>query len=352
MLPQKLFSVHNFNRFHLDIKLTCDAARSLASRALSAQGAEDDVADCVASALVLADADGQPSHGLSRTPSYVEQMLAQKVDGKKLPCVTKKGASSIEIDANGGFAYPALELAVQQLTDLCDTQGGISMAAISGSHHCGVAGHPVEKIARKQYLGLMFANTPKAMHAFGGSKSVFGTNPISFACPRKAADPIVIDLSLSVAARGKIVQAAKQGRAIPDSWGVDPQGQPSTDPDSVLQGSLNAIGGIKGMALAMMVEILAGALANSHFGFQASSFFDGEGGPPRVGQLMLSINPFEFNPDFIDSVEFLIQELAATSSNSFRVPGVRRFQARKQSIASGLTYPESLITQIESFAAA
>ena len=330
------------------VRISFESAQHLAHKALVAQGADDLVATSVASALVLADADGQPGHGLSRIPSYIDQMHCHKVDGMALPFIQNKSHQSIEINANGGFAYPAISLAVEELLDSCRARGGIVMAAIVGSHHCGVAGHPVEKLAQEGFLGLMLANTPKAMHAFGGAKPIFGTNPIAFACPRKSHDPIVLDLSLSIAARGKIVQSAGQGIDIPDNWGVDEQGQPTTNPKEVLKGSLNAIGGTKGMALALMVEILAGAFVNSHFGFQASSFFDQEGGPPRVGQLLICMNPLEFNPGFFKQIETLVEKIL--EEQPARLPGSKRFANRKAAEHSGLDYSEALINSIELFA--
>ncbi len=323
-------------------------AQSLARNALIQQGADIRIAHSVAAALTLADADGQSAHGLSRIPSYVEQMHCQKVDATAFPLMRKSTHPSIEIDANGGFAFPALELAVDQLHESVRKNGGIAMAAITRSHHCGVAGHPVEKLARGGFLGLMFANTPKAMRAYGGVKAIFGTNPIAFACPRKKSDPIVLDMSLSIAARGKIVQAARQGSEIPDDWGVDRDGEPSADPIDVLNGSLNAIGGAKGTALALMVEILAGALVNSQFGFQATSFFDQQGAPPHVGQLLVCINPQEFNKNFFQQLELFVAEIL--SEPNVRLPGANRFLKRQIAIESGLQYSDRLIDTIGQYA--
>ena len=317
-------------------------ASKLSARVLVAQGAKQSVAKCVADALVLADADGQQAHGLSRLPSYVEQIRSSKVDAKASPVVHCTESGNLEVTANGGFAYPALELAVEGLVELSATNGGIHMAAICSSHHCGVAGHPVEKLARQGFIGVMFANTPKAIHGFGQRKrAVFGTNPIAFACPRINNDPIVVDLSLSQVARGKIVEASKQKRPIPSDWGVDEFGDASTDPDAVLKGSLNAIGGAKGIALAMMVEIFAGAFVRSNFGFKASSFFDSVGEPPGVGQLILCLNPHEYNRECLEQVEDLIQELLR--SEGARIPGEKRFENREKAYRNGLKYPIGLI---------
>ena len=292
---------------------------------------------------MLADADGQSSHGLARIPSYAVQLQSRKVNGSAKPSIRRLDAGSIEVRANGGFAYPAIELAVNSLTE-SGKEHGITMAAIVGSHHCGVAGHPVEKLARKGYIGLMFANTPKAMAAADGTRAVFGTNPISFACPRSSSDPIVIDLSLSVAARGKIAMAARQGESIPQDWGLDESGKASTDPNEVLKGSLKAIGGAKGAALAMMIEIIAAAFCNSRFGFEASSFYDGQGGPPEVGQLLICLAPNTYNQHFLQRIELLTAEILKDECT--RIPGEMRFAQRKKSFENGLEYPQKLIDSI------
>ncbi len=323
-------------------------AQRLACRALVGQGVAPAIADSIAAALVLADADGQSAHGLSRLPFYVAQIHAKKVAATAVPFIRRRTPQSIEVDANGGFAFPALTLAVDELLDSNVRSGGIAMAAIVGSHHCGVVGHPVERLARSELLSIMFANTPKAMHVHGGKRAIFGTNPIAFACPRQGHDPVVLDLSLSAVARGKIIQAARQGEQIPAEWGIDADGKPTSDPNAVLTGSLNAIGGAKGAALALMVEILAGAFVNSQFGFQATSFFDQAGGPPRVGQLLICMNPCQFNTHFYAHLELLIEELLAEPQ--VRLPGTKRFLKRKIAIESGMQFPEKLIRTLEKLA--
>ena len=320
-------------------------AESLASAALQANGADEDVADCVANALILADADGQASHGLARIPPYVDHLRCGKVNGQVKPSVRMINPSSIEVLANSGFAYPAIRSAIKSLVECCDSQG-IVMAAIVCSHHCGVMGHHVEKLAQSGYIGLMFANTPKAMAVTGGKRPILGTNPIAFACPRADGNPpIVVDTSLSTVARGRIQLAAKEGRAVPDSWGLNSAGEPTSDPKEILKGSLSTIGGGKGVALAIMVEILAGAFVRSNFGFQASSFFDMEGDAPNVGQLLICIKASEFNPAFDDQVEALIHELEGESDT--RIPGSKRTRSRETAITHGLNYPEYLIDSIE-----
>src|SRR5690606_2376488 len=129
-------------------------------------------------------------------------------------------------------------------------------------------------------VALMVGNSPKAMAFWGGRKPMIGTNPIAFAAPMPDMPPLVIDLALSQVARGRIVSAKDAGKSIPEGWAVDSEGNPTTDPAAALAGSLLPVGGAKGAALALMVEILAAALTGSSFGFEASSLFEGEGPAP------------------------------------------------------------------------
>ncbi|MEL0114384.1 MAG: Ldh family oxidoreductase, partial [Rickettsiales bacterium] len=153
--------------------------------------------------LALAEADGQKGHGASRIPSYAAQSKSGKVDGHARPVAEQVGAAAIRIDAKSGFALPALNLAVERLRALAP-QTGIAAAAIANSHHSGVAGHPVEALARAGLVALSFGNTPHAIAPWGGTRPLFGTNPLAFAAPRRDAPPLVIDMSLSKVARGRI----------------------------------------------------------------------------------------------------------------------------------------------------
>ncbi len=324
-------------------KVTVDQAKELATSALKQQGSSKQIASCVAKALVLADCDGLYSHGLSRVPSYIEQLRCNKVNGFAQPIPNEITPSSIKIDANGGFAYPALDLAVHWLTETCAKQG-IGIASISQSHHGGVAGHPVEKLAAAGHVSLMFANTPKAMPAAGGTRSVFGTNPLAFGCPRKNSDPIVVDFSMSMVSRGRIVNAAQQQQSIPSNWGMDESGKPTTDPNEVLKGSLNSFGAPKAAVLAMLIEILAGAFTDSNFGFEASSFFDSHGSPPQVGQLLISMRSTLFNSQFTDAIEQLVAEIE--NDEGTRIPGAKRFKSRTTAISQGIDYPSELIQSL------
>jgi (2R)-3-sulfolactate dehydrogenase (NADP+) len=329
--------------------LTLEQAHALVVQALVKHRTDPANAALVADALVAAEADGQKGHGLSRLPSYCGQAASGKVDGFAKPQLQPAAAAALRVDARHGFAYPAMALAVEKLAELTPANG-VAVAAVFNSHHCGLAGYHVEALARRGLVGLLFANTPQAIAPWGGSRGLFGTNPIAFAVPREKHDPMVIDLSLSKVARGKIMFAKQEGQAIPEGWAVDAAGKPTTDPVAALAGTMLPMGDAKGAALVLMVEILAAALTGSHFGFEASSFFEAEGEPPSVGQLLLALDPGPVSGGaFAGRLETLLG--AILDQDGTRLPGDRRLGLRQKAQKDGLTLTEQQYEQLQRLAA-
>jgi (2R)-3-sulfolactate dehydrogenase (NADP+) len=317
-------------------------AAFVASRISAANGAT------VARALVAAEADGQGGHGLSRIPSYALHARCGKADGFATPQIARSG-SALRIDAKGGFFYPAYDAAIQPLVSLA-RENGIAVAAFHRSHHFGQAGAHVEKLANEGLIGLLFGNAPQAMAFWGGKKPMLGTNPIAFAAPLPNRAPLVIDMALSTVARGKIMAAQKAGKSIPGDWALDSHGNPTTDADAAMKGSMMPIGGAKGASLALMVEILAAALTGSAFGWEASSFFDGEGGPPNVGQTLLALDPEKLSGGaFAARMGVLLQAIAAEPG--VRLPGERRLAARAKAAKEGVSIPPALHAEIQALIA-
>jgi len=323
--------------------LTLGQAESLVADALTRCRTRRDNAACVARALVAAEADGLKGHGLTRVPSYAAQAQAGKVDGLAVPAIERPRPGAAMIDAQNGFAYPALDAAVALLPELARA-AGIACAAIRRSHHCGAAGHPVERLAEQGLVAMMFANTPAAIAPWGGATPVFGTNPIAFACPLPGRPPVVIDLALSKVARGNILAAKQKGERIPQGWALDAAGQPTTDPDAALAGTMLPVGDAKGTALALMVELLAAGLTGAKFAAEASSFLDTEGPPPGTGQLVIAFDPAAFG----GSLERFGALIAAIESQpGARLPGTRRLAARRKAAREGLLVSDALLREID-----
>ncbi len=319
----------------------------LVARALIASNTSAENAAAVARALVAAEIDGQKGHGLSRVAAYAAQARSGKVDGHAVPQMKRTRAASLMIDVTHGFAYPAFELATAELAKIA-RETGIAAAGFTRSHHAGALGLVVERIAKAGLIGLMVTNSPHAMAAWGGRRGLFGTNPIAFATPQPGREPLIIDLALSEVARGKIMTAAQKGEPIPEGWAKDAEGNPTTDAAVALKGTLTPIGGAKGAALALMVEILSAALTGANLAFQASSFFHAEGAPPGIGQFLMAIDPAAFGGDAAaDRIGLLAEAIEADEA---RLPGTRRLALREAAARDGIAVEQRLLADINKLA--
>lgn len=326
----------------MTVQISVRRARDLAVQALLGAGMPQSSAQSCAYALVQAECEGLPSHGLSRLPFYLEQMATGKVDAKAVPDMSVEGAV-VRVDAGFGLAFAAIDAGLGPAMATA-RRLGIAALAISRSHHFGVAGQPVERAAREGLLALALSNAPAAMAPWGGRTPLFGTNPIAFASPRLDDAPVVIDLSLSKVARGKVMLARQAGTSIPAGWAIDQTGNDTTDPAAALAGSMLPMGDAKGAALALMVELLTAGLTGSHFGFQASSFFDAQGDAPGVAHLLLLIDPQRFGVGYLSHVEALFA--AMLEQPGVRLPGQRRMRER-QANSDFIEVPQALLDTLQ-----
>jgi len=325
------------------MKLSYDAMRELSMAAFRAAGTPEETAACVTDALLLAELDGMPSHGFSRIPFYIDQAGSGKVNASAQPVLSHPAPAVTLVDACNGYAFPAIEQGLREAMPLA-RRYGIALLGIRRSHHCGMLGHYVEKAAREGLISLAFSNTPSAMAPWGGCRASFGTNPLAFGCPRQG-DPIVVDMSLSKVARGKIMNARQKGESsIPEGWALDAAGRPTTNPEEALKGTMVPLGDAKGAALALMVEILSASLTGSNHAFEASSFFEAEGPAPGIGQSFILISPSGMNPDFPQTLERLVAHIAGQPGT--RLPGARRFALRSSGKAAELELPDALYEKI------
>jgi (2R)-3-sulfolactate dehydrogenase (NADP+) len=320
--------------------LALDELTAIAARALKRAGASKAMAAATVQALVAAEAEGLSGHGLSRVALYAQHLREGRADGKARPKVLKRKGATCLIDAGGGLAFPAAALAVKEAIKRAQRYG-IAFAGVTNSHHFGAAAYHLAPIAKAGLVGLAFTNSPAAINAWGGSKAFFGTNPVAAIFPRRNAAPIVIDLSLTEVTRGKIMLMAKEGKPIPLGWAVDKAGNPTTDAQAALTGSLTAIGGVKGTALALMVELLCVAMTGAAFSFENDSYFE-PGAAPRIGHVMLAIDSEALAgaEDYFSRLEVLIS--AMLLDEGVRLPGMRRHQSVAQAQAAGIAIPEAL----------
>jgi (2R)-3-sulfolactate dehydrogenase (NADP+) len=322
----------------------------LMQRALRASGATAPMAAATARALAAAELEGLASHGASRIPQYCGHLRNGRATGSAVPVVVRDSRAACVVDACGGLAFHACELAGAEAIRRA-REFGVALVAVANSNHFGVAAHHVEPIARAGLVGIAMGNSPAAMPAWGGKRALFGTNPVAAAFPRRDAPPLSIDLSLSAVARGRIMVAARKGEPIPEGWALDAQGRPTTDARAALEGSMLPAGGVKGAMLALIVELLVCALSGAAFGFESDSFFTEEGRATRIGQALLAIDPRALAGEevYLERVETLIA--AMVEDPDVRLPGERRRKNAERAGRDGVQVPAELLERIRALAA-
>jgi len=330
---------------------TLQQLADIAQRALSRAGANEVMASSAARALVAAEAQGLSSHGMGRVPQYALHLRNGRADGSAVAGITKAKGATLLVDAKSGLAFPACTLAVSEAVRLA-RECGVAFAGVTNSHHFGVAAYHLAPVAASGMVGLAFGNSPAAMPAAGGKRPLFGTNPIAAVFPRRSDAALSVDLSLSEAARGKVMVAARNGEAIPLGWALDRDGRPTTDAKAALDGSMLPMGGSKGAMLALVVELLACALTGAAFGYEADSFFVDEGNRPRLGQAFLVIDPGALvgRGAYLDRVEALVAEML--DDPGVRLPGYRRDALAAAAARNGIEIAEGLADDLARLAAA
>ena len=309
------------------------------------------MADATVRALIYAEARGLPSHGLSRVLQYTTHLRNGRANGAAVAKIVNSKAAACLIDAQEGLAFPACELAVAEAISRAKTAGAC-FAGVTNSHHFGAAAYHVEVVAAAGMVGLAFGNSPAAMPAWGGKRGIFGTNPIAAAFPRDHQPPLIVDLSLSEVARGKLMIAAKKGESIPLGWALDRDGKPTTDPKAGMAGTMMPAGGVKGAMLALIVELLCCALTGAAFGFEADSFFVDAGNRPRNGQAFLVIDPDALagRGVFYTRMEALVAVMLA--EEGVRLPGYRRAAIAEGARFGGIEISAALQADLDRLAGA
>ena len=329
-------------------RISLEILLPLVVRALHKAGACDAMAEATARALVDAEACGLAGHGLSRVGLYCAHLREGRADGNARPAIARGRGGCCLIDARGGLAFEAMALAGDEAIARAKSSG-IAFAGVFNSHHSGAMGYHLQPLAQAGLVGLGFTNSPAAINAWGGRRPLFGTNPIAACFPRSTGSPLVIDLSLTEVARGKIMLFAEQGKPLPPGWALDREGRPTTDAKAALTGSLSAVGGAKGAMLALLVELLCCALTGAAFGFENDSYFE-PGNHPDIGHALLAIDPGALagHDVYAERIEALI--VAMLGDEGVRLPGARREAALVRARAEGLDVPEALFTQISALA--
>lgn len=285
--------------------------RAFAEAVLRKAGAGAEAAANVAEVLVYADRRGIRSHGVGKLGDYVKRVEAGVLDPAALTEVLRDNAVTALLDAHNGFGQSAAIQAMDMASRKAEAHG-LGMVLVRNSNHFGIASYYSLMAARKGMIGVASTNASPGIAPFGAKEKLFGTNPVSVAIPTATMFPVVLDMSSSVVARGKVRQALAAGGEIPFGWARDADGAPTTDPAAALKGTLEPIAGPKGSGLALAVEVLCGVLSGSALPGGVRVITD-TGGPCHTGHLLLAVNPdcFAERADFLADMDKAIAKLKA-----------------------------------------
>ncbi|MBH0112052.1 Ldh family oxidoreductase [Novosphingobium sp. YJ-S2-02] len=328
------------------VVLSLAEADSLAREVLEAWGLAPDHAAAVAATMVAGERDGCTSHGLYRLLVATASVEKGVVNPAAVPEVSEPAPALVRVDGKGGFAQLPFSKGLPLLVEKAKAKG-IAAMALNNSVHFAALWPEVEALAAEGLVALAFTPNHAWVAPAGGTKPVFGTNPLAFAWPRPGREPFVFDFATTVIARGDIELHRRAGKPVPEDWGYDAQGNPTTDAKSVLDGAMRTFGGHKGSALAAMIELIAGPLIGDMTSAQSIAVDAGRGGSPLGGELIIAIDPAGFLGDRVD--EYLAHGetmFAAIEGQGARLPGTRRLAARRESLAKGLAIPAAFHAEI------
>ncbi len=327
------------------VSLTLDEIFVLAEKTLLANGCDEETANILSDLIMKAERDGSLSHGLFRLPAYVSGLKSGKINGKARPEIKKISPSVIKVLGNNCLAPMVLNKSIPELIKSAK-ENGVAVLAINNSHHMAAMWPETEAIAEQGLVAFACTSYKPAVAPAGAVKPLYGTNPISFAWPRKGKTPVVYDMATASMAMGEVQVAKREGHKVPLGTGLTKDGKETTDPGEIADGGvLLPFGGYKGSGIAMMVELLAGALVGDNFSYETAAKDNNDGGPPSGGEFILAISPDKLSGNDWDkhSSEFFDK---MKSMDGVRLPGERRHKNRLDKGPRNIN--EELVNKIKS----
>lgn len=338
--------------------IRCISIRNLEKfmqQAFVAGGVPESDAKIVTDNLLKAELKGITSHGLSRFPIYLKRIKKGLVNPKPQIAVSEASTGVLNVDGDNGLGSVVMMRALEEGYVTAE-KVGICCLGVKHSNHFGISSYYCEKAADKGYISILLSNGPPATPPFGGKEPYFGTNPIAFGMPRKNMPHIIVDMATSIAARGKIISAARRNEPIPEGWALDNQGNPTTDPHAALAGVLLPIAGPKGYALSLAVEHLAGVMTGAGYGRGVAWQYGGAEEPANVGHFMILIKADSFIgiSDYMTRTEEFVSEIKTIphvpGCENIYLPGEREWEREQKGLEQGIPMNTELIEDFTSIA--
>ncbi|MGB3634189.1 MAG: Ldh family oxidoreductase [Rubrobacteraceae bacterium] len=314
-------------------------------------GMSQEDAGVVSDSLVRANLEGTDSHGVSRMGIYTTRMLEGRISADPTVEIEHEG-SVLRVDGGNGLGQIASYHALKDAFPVA-RETGIVGVGVRNSNHFGTAAYYCQMACREGMALIATTNSPPGIAPWGGKKAYFGTNPIAFGFPTRREPPVIVDMSSSVVARGKIINAAREGEPIPENWAIDEEGKATTDAAAALRGAVLPLGDAKGYALALAVEVMSGVLSGAAFGQQVNNLYRDGDPAANVGHsfIVLDISKWIDLEDFYERMEVFLGQIKntprATGVEEILYPGERRHATYLKKTKEGITLPEAVRKELE-----
>ena len=313
--------------------------RTLVSKKLTEGGLNNADAKIVADVLVHADLRGVRSHGIIRTEHYVKRLGAGSLNKNAQFSFKQLRPGAGLLDADDGMGHSACIQAMDHACELAKVSG-IAMVGVENGSHCGALSYFLMRALDKGMIGMAVTHTDKCVAPYGGSKPFFGTNPIAFGFPTIKHDPVILDMATSHTAFGKVLHAKEQNSSIPDDWGIDGEGKPTTDPHKVE--ALTPFGGYKGFGIALVIDVLTGVLLGAQYGPHITAMYGDYEKPRKLASTMIAIDPNTYTSlsQFATQMDAMVDDLHAQKPgpgfDGVIVPGEREWNFEREHRENGV----------------
>ncbi len=334
-----------------DVVVSKEELTNLVKNKLMGVGVPEEGAETVADVLVHANLRNVNSHGVLRTEHYTKRIREGGININPNITINNTGPSSAIVDGDDGLGHIVAKKAMDHAVELAK-KNGIGMISVINSSHCGALSYFVNQAANENMIGIAMTHTDSFVVPFGGKKPFFGTNPIAFGFPAMKNKPVILDMATSNAAMGKILHAKETGKSIPNNWGVDENGIPTTDPNNVT--ALLPFGGPKGYGLGMVVDVFSGLLTGAAFGPHISLMYGDLDKKRKLGHFIGAINPefFTDTEEFLVNMDRMIDEIhqvePANGFDKVLVPGEPETLKEEIRLKEGIPITESIYNYLVS----
>ena len=320
---------------------------TLARNILIGNGVPETNASIIADCLVQADLRGVDTHGSNRIPSYMERIRQKVLDPSAQPELHQTTPVVAQVDGKNAFGFVAAQMGMKRAIEMAEIYG-IGMVSVKHSNHFGMSAWLVQQAVDAGMLSLVFTNSSPALPVWGGKEKMMGVSPIACGAPAGKERPFILDMAPSVAARGKIYKALRRGEKIPGDWALDGEGNMTDDPAQALQGVMLPMGGPKGSALSIMMDVFSGALSGSAFAGHVTNPYD-PSKPADVGHFLVVIRPglFMSTEEFKDRMDYLYQRVVGCEKmqgvDRIYYPGEIEQITRDRRLKEGIPFTETEI---------